>query len=181
MKKIALTLIMVIPFMVSCVDENKNESNSEVKNEMNISLDFIDKWNQLELAHTDDKYGEWGGDSDVILVYSDGKKIYADYSKYLGSYEPPMPPKENEKPKKWYEYKMLELKIDSIELNNVEIGLIEKAIVELAKKKINNRTSFSHAGIVNKVISSDSSFIIKDYPSNDWVTFKKLKKKLTEK
>ena len=167
--------------MISCVNENKNPKNTDVENDVKISLNYVDSWNQIELAQTDDKYGEWGGDSDIILIYSDGKTIFADYSRYLGSYEPPMPPKENEKPKKWFEYKKLEHKIDSIQLSNKEIGMIENAIMELTKLKLNSNSYPPHSGIVNSVISRDSTLIIEDYPSNKWKPFQQLKKSITEK
>ena len=183
MKKILLTLTIGI-LLASCTDkkaEIKAENSVDVKvakNSNKAKLEYIDKWNQIELAHTDDKYGEWGGDTDIILVYSDGKKYYANYAKYLGSYEPPKPPSENEKIKKWYEYQKLERKIDSIELNSESLQLIKDAIIYLAKKKVTNSSSPSHAGISNSVISKDSSLVIYDYPSDEWKSFKQLKAKL---
>jgi hypothetical protein len=167
MKKILITLL--IEFLLASCNDNEAE------------LEYVDIWNQIELAHTDDKYGEWGGDTDIILVYSDGKKYYANYSKYLGSYEtpkPPKPPNENEKVKKWYEYKKLEQKIDSIELNSESIQLIKDAIIYLTEEKITNSSFPSNAGISNSVISRDSSLIIDNYPSDEWKPFQQLKSKL---
>ncbi|PVW13548.1 hypothetical protein [Marixanthomonas spongiae] len=186
MKKILLTLTIGI-LLASCSDkkaEIKAENSVDfdvTKNVNEAELKYVDRWNQIELSHTDDKYGEWGGDTDIILVYSDGKNYYAKYAKYLGSYEPPEPPKENEEIKKWYEYKKLERGIDSIELNSEQIELIETSILELTKLKINSKSSFSHSGIVNRVISRDSSLIIEDYPSNKWSEFQKLKNSIMNK
>ncbi len=186
MKNIFLTLTIGF-ILASCTDkkaEIKTGNSVDVKVDENANkteLEYVDRWNQIELAQTDDKYSEWGGDSDIILIYSDGKEIFANYSRFLGSYEPPMPPKENERPKKWFEYKKLEHKIDSIRLNNKEIGMIENAIMELTKLKLNSSSYQPHSGIVNSVISRDSSLIIKDYPSNKWKSFQQLKKSLTKK
>jgi len=186
MKKILLTFTIGILF-ANCAnkkDEPTSENQIDLKktqSESPIELNYIDRWNQIEFVQTDDKYGEWGGDSDIILIYSDGEKFFANYSRYLGSYEPAIPPKENEKPKKWYEYKKLVRKIDSIELSIDQIRLIENAILELTKTKINSKTYASHSGIVNSVISRDSSLVIEDYPSNKWKSFQLLKNSITKK
>ena len=173
MKKKIITIIFGI-ILASCAEDNpKNSSKTE--------LEYIYRWNQIELTHTDDKYGEWGGDTDVIIVYSDGEKYYADYYKFLGSEEPPKPPSENEITNKWHIFGKLELKIDSIQIKDKEIELIENAIIELTKLKINSQWNPAFIGIRNSVISSDSDLRIIDYPSNKWESFQILKKSLTEK
>ncbi len=173
MKKRLITIIFGI-ILASCTEEkSKNSSKTEVE--------YIYKWNQVELTHTDDKYGEWGGDTDVIIVYSDGKKYYADYVKCVGSNKPPKPPSGNEITNRWHTCGILELKIDSIQIKDKEIELIEKAIIELTKLKINSRWNPTHSGIRNSVISRDSSLWIIDYPLGDnWESFQILKKSLTE-
>ncbi|MFI2741272.1 hypothetical protein ACG2LH_00920 [Zhouia sp. PK063] len=128
MKKILLILIFGNLF-TNCSSKNDKLDSTKItesdKAKSEKEIEYINNWNQIELAHTDDEFGEWGGNSDIILIYSDGKKIYANYSRYLGSYEPPNPPNANEKPKKWYEYKKLEKTIDSVELNSEQIELIQ--------------------------------------------------------
>ncbi|MEG3660194.1 hypothetical protein V5097_22480 [Arenibacter palladensis] len=181
MNKTIITIFLVT-VLVGCSNQSKKEElNNETNILKNTSLEYIDEWNQIELAHTDDKYGEWGGDSDIILIYSDGKNLYANYSKYLGSRKPPAPPDLNKKPKKWYEYKKLDFKIDSIIIDKNKTDLVENAILELVKQKVYNSTSFSHSGIKNSVITRDSSLIINDFPSNKWLTFQKLKNFLIKK
>jgi len=178
--KNVISFIFFVAIISGCTNQPKRkELNSKTDAEQKTTLEYINRWNQIELAHTDAKYGEWGGDSDVITIYSDGKTLYANYSRYLGSTSPPMPPKENEEVKKWFEYKELDYKIDSIELDNRGIHLVENAILELVKQKIDNQTFISHSGIRNSVIARDSSLIIEDYPSGKWTTFQKLKDKLT--
>ncbi|AXO79963.1 hypothetical protein DZC78_06030 [Olleya aquimaris] len=184
MKKILFIFIFGI-LLTNCADKKDKPEKTKItksdKAKSEKEIEYIDRWNQIELAQTDDEFGEWGGNSDIIVIFSDGEKIYANYSRYLGSYEPPKPPKENEAPKKWYEYKEIESRIDSIELNSEQIELIENAILELTKLKINSKTYPSHSGIVNTVISRDSSLIIEDYPSKEWKSFQNLKKSITEK
>ncbi|MFC4690926.1 hypothetical protein ACFO5T_10845 [Dokdonia genika] len=186
MKKILLTLTIGI-LLASCADKNaekevkKSADLNVAENKTKIELKYVDSWNQIELAHTDDKYGEWGGDTDIIKIYSDGKKYYADYAKYLGNVGPPEPPSENAEVKIWYEYKELESKTDSLELNNIELQLIKDAIIYLTKEKINNSSFPTHAGISNSVISRDSTLIIDSYPSDEWKPFQELKRRLSEK
>ena len=191
-----LLKIVILLLITSCdniksnkksdIDKKKFLDTESVENDEKISssekfLKFIDTINEIEISHTDDKYGEWGGDTDIILVYSNGNQFFANYSRYLGSAEPPSPPKENEKQKKWYQYKELAFKIDSIKLNQSDKKLIEKTILELLKNKLRNPTSFSNSGINNKIISKDSSLVISDYPSIEWKNFHKLKSVLNKK
>ncbi len=152
--------------------------NISCDNRKSNLLNCIDSLNEIEISHTDDKYGEWGGDTDLILIYSDGNELYAKYSRYLGSDNSPLPPDENEEPKKWYEYGKLEFTIDSIRLNYSDKELIEKVIFELLKSRLRNPTSFTNGGIYNYVVTKDSSLIIQDYPSIKWENFQKLKAKL---
>ena len=181
MKNIVLKLIILSMLLISCVDNNKSANNDIVDNDVKSPLKFIDRWNELELSQTDDKYGEWGGDTDIIKLYSDGKILYADYLRFLGKAGPPMPPDENGEIKKWYEYKTFERKIDSVKLDDNQIALINKAVIELSKLKLATRTYSSHSGIVNEIMSQDSSFVIVHYPSNEWRAFQELKKSITEK
>lgn len=162
--------ITLFVFLVSC--QNDNSENK---------LKFIDTYTCLELMHTDDTYGEWGGDTDIIWVYTSGTDYFANYRRYLGSNQPPPPPpppKENEKPKKWYDYQKLEIRKDSIQLNKHTEKLVEEAIFELFKNKIKNTQGFSHSGISNSVVLGDSTFIIYDYPSIEWQKFHELKNML---
>lgn len=200
-KRIIL-FVLISNTLLGCNEVNKtekgieSESNSKIRevnedtdslrlnskvNESENWLGYIDFLNEIEISHTDDRYGEWGGDSDIIIIYSKGNDVFANYSRYLGSSEPPMPPKENEKSKKWYEYKELEKKIDSIKLNDEEKQLVESSVTELLKHKMSNENMLAHSGIYNRVVSKDSSLIISDYPSFEWKSFQTLKNKLIKK
>lgn len=179
MKKISI--ISVVTLLMSCVN---NETQADIATEESGKtarpLSFMEPWSEIELSHTDDKYGEWGGDTDLIVIYFDGKKVYADYSRYLGDKIPPPPPKENEGPKKWYEYQTLESRINNIELNENEKHLAEAAIIELLKNKLSNNL-IPVSGPINRVVTKDSSLIIYDYNSTKWELFQELKTELTEK
>ena len=183
MKNILILFTLGVLF-ASCADKEtqiKTGNLADTKNINKVELEYVDKWNQIEFAQTDDKYGEWGGDTEIILVYSDGKKYYANYAKHLGSQEPLIAPIENKEIKKWYEYKKLDFKIDSVKLDQNKIALVENAILGLVKQKIQNPSYISHSGIYNSVITRDSSLVIDDFPSGKWLDFQKLKNSLTKK
>ena len=185
MKNILPKLLIGI-LIAGCVDKNDKVENSQsnnfdiTDNKRSTELRYIDKWNSIELAHTNDEYGEWGGDTEIIKIYSDGKVYYANYAKYLGEPGPPEPPKEDEEVKVQYEYQKLERKIDSVELTAKQLRFIKDAIYHLAQEKITSSSFPTHGGIVNSVISQDSTLIIDDYPSDEWEPFQKLKKTIIE-
>jgi hypothetical protein len=182
MKNRLAILFLTLILLTSCLNEYKSFENSNITVELNQEIEYINKLEQLELIQTDNVYGEWGGDTDVIKLYSDGKNIYANYARYLGKEGPPDPFTVNDYSKKWYEFKKLDRKQDSIKLKDRQIVLIKSAILELTKLKIENRTYPSiGGGIVNEVVSRDSSLIIQHYPSNQWKSFQDLKHSFTGK
>ncbi|WP_431471599.1 hypothetical protein I5168_09450 [Nonlabens sp. SCSIO 43208] len=185
MKNILLKFLIGI-LIASCIDRYDKIENSQsnylyiTDSNKNDELRYIDKWNSIELAHTNNEYGEWGGDTEIINIYSDGKVYYANYAKYLGEPGPPDPPKEDEEVKVWYEYKKLNRKIDSVELTANQLRLIKDAIYHLTQEKITTSSFAAHGGIVNSVVSKDSTLIIDSYPSDEWKPFQKLKKTIIE-
>jgi hypothetical protein len=178
MKKFPLGFLVVCMTLNSGCDYFKETKNGSVADNF---LDCVDYQNEIKLSHADDRYGEWGGDTDLILIYSDGNEIYAKYSRYLGSVNPPPPPKENEGPIIGYEHLKLEFTIDSIKLDYSDRELIEKTIFELLKSRLRNSTALSHSGVYNYVVSKDSSLMVLDYPSIKWENFQKLKAKLVNR
>ncbi len=68
----------------------------------------------------------------------------------------------------------------TIQATDEERKLIEQAITELLKRKLSNNDSFGHSGIQNSVVFSDSTLIIKDYPSIRWSSFEKLVHQVTK-
>lgn len=142
------------------------------------TLGTMDEIGGIELLQEDEAYGEWGGDVDLIRVYLYEGSLYADYHRYVGRSGALPPP--DEMNRKWYEYKILQIKMDSIELNEMEKQLVELSIANLVKNKLrNNRIPV--IGIYNSVISEDSSLVIMDYNSFEWRTFGELKASLKDK
>ena len=59
--------------------------------------------------------------------------------------------------------------------------LISNAIKELLRAKVNNDDLVFQVGVRNRVVCSDSSIVIRDYPSTNWDTFHILKDKIKKK
>lgn len=178
MKIFIIGLFTCTIITAACVKKITNEDAYGDKLSSDNSLSFINGLNEIEISHTDDKYGEWGGDTDIILIYSEGNELYAKYSRYCGSTSPPRPPKENEKNKEWYEYLKLEFTIVGIKLNDSDKKLIADVILELLNNRLKNTTEIGFGGNRNSIVSKDSSLIIYDYPSIKWNSFEKLKTEL---
>ncbi len=170
---------MIILF--GCVNDNsKSNKQSEFESQHSDQkmLGILDEMSEIEFLREDNKYGEWGGDIDLIRIYRYNDNTYADYLRYVGRNIPLPPPGEMDK--KWYEYKTLETKIDSIKLSIKEKQLIEISIINLLKNKLRNE-NIPFDGIYNSVISKDSSIVIMDYNSFDWKSFVELKTSLKKK
>ena len=169
--------------IISCKDKNTIDGgNFDFQSDQNI-LGVIDNWQDLKLIQTDDRFGEWGGNTYIIRIYKNSNsELFADYKELKGSIEPPPPPPFNDSTKylPWYSYKPLIDQKNHIKLKNKQIHLILDAISGLSKQRLSNE-NFSHSGIMNEVILKDSSIYIRDYPSYKWVEFQKLKKWLTKK
>jgi hypothetical protein len=161
------------------IQENNREQK---KTEFNKSI-ILENWQELTLIQTDDRYGEWGGNTFVIKIYknSTSNNYFADYKEYKGSTEPPPPPKHSNQYFPWYIYKPVINQKNEIKLNENQIELIHKAVISLTSQKLSNENLLAHSGIKNEIILKDSTFIINDFPSFKWNEFHKLKRIIIEK
>lgn len=135
------------------------------------TLSSISLCGEIVFTHTDDKCGEWGGNSESIRVFKKECKgqYYLEYRKRLMDCK--ADPITHYQRKDYDEQK-------TILSTNEDIKLVELCIKEM---KLSNPIVITHSGIVNKVISSDSTLVIKDYPSKEWSSFNRLKKSIMEK
>jgi len=176
-KKLIKIFAIFLGFLIaSCESQEKSEPEENF-------LKSLNEWQELQLIQTDDRYGEWGGNTFIFRIYkdADSDSILADYKELEGSPEPPMPPDPDSIIKPWYDYKPVVMEKKALKLSATEKELIQKSILELTIKKLENEDRISHSGISNAVIFQDSSLIIKDYPSIKWSYFQKLKKSVLEK
>lgn len=175
-KKIKVIAIILAFLIVSCDSKEKPKAGE-------IFLQSINEWQELQMIQTDDRYGEWGGNTFIFRIYkkTDSDLILADYKELEGSPDPPPPPDPDSIIKPWYNYKPVVVEKNALKLSAAELELIQKSILELTIQKLENEDRISHSGISNVVIFQDSSLIIKDYPSIKWSNFQKLKKSVLEK
>lgn len=148
MKKLFITFFCLISFKVFAQENLLKQVN-------NITT--------LEMKFTDDKCGEWGGNETKIIVYRNtfNGQLLADYSvKNMDCYSK-------------NGIKIVKDK-KAIVLNAIEIQLIIDSLEELIRQKINNPSYPSHSGLHSEAKLCDSSLLIDDFPSSDWIKFKEL-------
>lgn len=180
--KLEIFAIPLILLVLSCNDQNRSATEQPSDSKITY-LQSINEWQEIELSHTDDRNGEWGGNTFNIRIYKkpDLDSLFADYSELEGSMKPPPPPKNGSAIQPWYDYKRVIVEKNGINLSTAQQELIEKSIVELTVNKLANESNISHGGVINTVIYKDSSLVIVDYPSVEWTNFQKLKKSILEK
>lgn len=148
--------------IISCQKEN-------ILHNKNVLLN-INHGNKLEILSRNDKCGEWGGDEKQLIIYRDDFKspLLADYSEKTGNCDNISQSK-------------ITKSIKRIIIADEDDELIIKTINELIENKINRESVPSHSGISNRIFLSDSSMIIRDFPSVELKNFKKLIDKIDQK
>jgi hypothetical protein len=138
------------------------------------ALSSLNWCSEIELNHTDDKCGEWGGDSETIFVFQKDCKgdFYIEYKKRIMNCK--------DDPIIHYQRKDFD-KEKTVLLTKEDRILVELCIKELTEMKLSNPNVIAHSGIENKVTLSDSTLVIKDYPSKKWLAFNRLKKHILER
>ncbi len=169
-----LVLILLFITLIGC--GNKNNPNT-----YDWNFDSVQLNKELYLFQTDDRFGEWGGNTYLVRLYRSHQenKLKIDYKEYEGQVGPPEPPDPNSSLKlNWFSGQSILNEVLGIDASNEELNLISNAIQELIKTKVNNDELVSMSGVVNRIMYSDSSMIVEDYPSTNWEQFQKLKHQL---
>ncbi len=130
-------------------------------------LAFINHINKLKLVYQDDKCGEWGGDRETITLYRTSltSEIYADYLKETRNCKKPNSNKHQDKKNK-------------LAITEADKQIIIEAINQLSTGILSNQDLPAHAGLYCEVTLSDSSIVIKDFPSIKWTKFEQLRQRL---
>lgn len=154
-----LLFLISLFFIYSCKTENK----------ATVLLN-INHVNKLEFLTVDDKCGEWGGNEKQIIFYRDSfqSQLLADYiekTKDCGSGNEPKVTKS----------------VKRIKVSEEESKLIIETINELCENKLSREDFPAHSGIYNRIMLSDSSMIIQDFPSVELKKFNKLTKEIQQK
>lgn len=177
MKNLNLYLPLILLICILAIGCN----NVEKPKEITFNYDSIGLNNELYLIQTDDRFGEWGGNTSLIRLYrmNEAPELQIDYWEYKGKVGLQAPPDPNSELKiDWFSGQPVLKQKLGILATNAELNLITMAIQELTIIKINNKPFPAMSGIVNRVMYSDSSYILEDYPSTNWEEFQSLKKKL---
>ncbi len=126
------------------------------------------------MFQTDDKYGEWGGNTYFLKMYRDSnsEQLMIDYTEYQGKAGPPDPPEPNSKEKiYWFTGQPILFESYRLIATKELKAIISSSIQELIAARINNDEFVSMSGVVNHVMYTDSTIIIQDYPSIKWNKF----------
>jgi hypothetical protein len=158
-------------------------NNSVQSNYSNWNFESIQYQKELYLIQTDDRFGEWGGNTYLIRVYRENQteQILLDYKEFEGKPGPPQPPHPDSIPitiLEWLEREPVLNEKNRIKANENYLKLIAGAIQELMEIRINNSEYVTMSGVVNRVLNSDSSLIIVDYPSTNWEKFQTVRNKI---
>ena len=169
-------IILLNSLIVGC-------NNSVESNFNNWKFESIKYQNELYLIQTDDRFGEWGGNTYLIRVYRENQKeqILIDYKEYEGKAGPPEPPHPDSIPNtiiEWLGREPILKEKNRIEASENYLKLIGDAIQELIEIRINNKEFAAMSGVSNRVIYSDSTLIISDYPSTNWGKFQIIKNEI---
>lgn len=135
-------------------------------------LSFLDEYQNLTLFQLNSKCGEFGGDIKELKFYKDSlaSSIFVDFKKSIMDCDSDPHPNE------------AKIVVSKKVLNQNEIELLSESIKQLINFKINsNKQTAVHRGILNFIVSKDSSFYINDYPSFEWSKFIELSKLIENK
>ena len=169
-----MLLLSLVP--LGCKENQQSNLNK-------LNYDSISQSNELYLVQTDDRYGEWGGNTFFLRIYRENqtKQILMDYKEYEGSKGPPRPPHPDSIPStiaEWFDQEPIAMEKTRIKVSAKYQKLITDAIQELMELKLNNDQFVAMSGVMNSVIYSDSSLVIRDYPSTDWGKFQIIKNEI---
>lgn len=144
-------------------------SSFKTENKQDILL-HINHLNKLELLSVDDKCGEWGGNEKQLIIYRDDFKgpLLSDYSEKTKNCNNGSVPHVTKS-------------ITRIKVTEEESKLIIEAINELCESKMAREDYPSQSGIFNRIMLSDSSMIITDFPSVELKKFGELVGKIKHK
>lgn len=174
MRKIVRVLI-ILSFL-GCVQKNTqyNEKGTELKSDYKMIVVsqqatfsgplalMKSRYDTLFLSQTDMKCGEFGGDTVQFKIYGNQSKsgLLLEYKKIS------IECAENQNP--------VVTDKRTIEIKRKERIIIQDCILELTLHKLSSEQIISNFGIRNTIFRSDSSIVIKDWPSFEWPKFNEL-------
>lgn len=153
--------------MIACNDGKHQKQVKPKQDVKNHDLSFLGIDDTLIFSFTDEKCGEWGGDTRSIYIYKQTSKYpefdtFADLIEYkmdCDSVGPEVPHK-------------IAFKRNKILVNGVHQQLIMDAMEEYYKFKLDSDAdNFSHSGCFSGIKTTDGKLYLSLYPSPKWKKF----------
>lgn len=158
-------------------------TNAPIPDNIQVLDESINFSKEMYLIRTDDKHGEFGGDTEIIRIYRYGLKqeLLADYKALDGSEYPPSAPDKINFVTDYFQTKPIILEKRKIKVTAIGEELISRTVQQLVDSKLeNDGAEFPFHGMYNIIAYRDSSFILHQFPSIRWSNFKDLKRLLIE-
>lgn len=161
-----LTAIVSVFFLLLISCNSKPDKKPVI-----INLNGI-QYDTLYLYHSGSHCGEWGGDRYKVKVFRQkpDKNLVAVLKVIRMKCDNG----------DMYDYPDSTYK-EMINITEQDEGLIQDCLVELIRLQISNDSPVGHAGNGNAAWRSDSSFILRDYPSGTWTSFNRLIEKFEKR
>ena len=158
-------------------------TNAPITDDILILDESLKFSKEMYLIRTDDKHGEFGGDTEINRIYRYGlkKELLADYKALDGSEYPPTAPGKINFATDYFQKKPIVLEQKKIKVTAIGEELIAKTVQQLVDSKLeNDGAEFPFHGMYNIIAYRDSSFILHQFPSIRWSNFNDLKRLLIE-
>ncbi len=178
MKKIAILLLLIISF-TSCKARKSNTSThntaSTIKDSITENLLFMNESDSLTMFFQDEKCGEWGGNTNAVLVYKIYNKKLNRYFTFMDVMQRTMNcdsvfPENN---------KQISFQKKHIHVNARKKKMIGKSIKEITQKYLTkNHRIISNSGCFSSISSTNETMLIRIYPSPPWKSFFELIKEV---
>lgn len=173
-----LIYIAFLFLLLSACNHKANQKEIQPQPEVeNRKLSFLSSSDTLIFSFTDEKCGEWGGETRSIYIYkiiskSSEHEVLVDLTEYHMDCDSIVPEAE---PKVGF-------RKDKIRINNEDVGLIIEAMEEYFVLKLNFEEDIpvmsNSAGCFSGITTKKKKMYMTLYPSPKWKTFDLLFEKL---
>ena len=171
MEKYTFILLLIIS-LTSCKSTNSKEINtkptSNSEDSITLNLLFMNDFDSLFMHFRDEKCGEWGGNTNTILVYKLYNKqrnryfTFMDVTQRSMNCDSVLP--EN--------IKRITFQKKHIIVNEIRKKMIQKSIHEITQNYFSKEHRIrDNSGCFSGISTSDKALMIRIYPSPPWESF----------
>ena len=170
--KHSLFLLLLIISFTSCKSTNskelKHKTVSNTEDSITLNLLFMYDYDSLSMHFRDEKCGEWGGNINTILVYKLFNEQRNRYFTFMDVTQCTM----NCNSVLPENIKRITFQKKHIIVNDYRKKLIRKSIHEITQNYLTKEHRIhGNSGCFSGISTSDSSFILRIYPSPPWESF----------